>query len=100
VNSSSSGVRPSTSLCGTAIRTRKTMEALARNTQYTGESFALLLYLLILPHSTAMTPDQRQMVIDLRDPPAADDSDWEMMDDILQGREALGSLGDVSAFIF
>lgn len=37
-----------------------------------------------------MTPDERQMIIDLRDPPVADDGDWEMLDDVLQGDEVLG----------
>jgi hypothetical protein len=37
-----------------------------------------------------MTQDQRQSIMDLRDPPTADDSDWEMLDDVLHGDEALG----------
>ena len=36
-----------------------------------------------------MTPEQCQMVVDLRDPPSPHDDDWEMLDDILYGDEAL-----------
>ena len=40
-----------------------------------------------------MTLEERQMVMDLRDPPTAEDSDWEMADDtftnILKGRQPL-----------
>ena len=36
-----------------------------------------------------MTPEQRRMVMDLRDPPSADEGDWEMLDDVLRGDEAL-----------
>jgi len=41
-------------------------------------------------YSIAMTPEQRQMVIDLCDPPTAEDDDWEMLDEVLQGDETLG----------
>ena len=37
-----------------------------------------------------MTLEERQMVMDLRDPPTAEDSDWEMLDEVLHGDEALG----------
>jgi hypothetical protein len=36
-----------------------------------------------------MTPEQRQIVIDLKNPPAAEDNNWEMLDVILQGDKAL-----------
>ena len=37
-----------------------------------------------------MTQEQRQSIIDLRDPPTTDDDDWEMLNDVLHGDEALG----------
>jgi hypothetical protein len=37
-----------------------------------------------------MTPEERQMVMDLRDPPTAEDSDWEMLEDVLHGNKELG----------
>jgi hypothetical protein len=36
-----------------------------------------------------MTPEQRDMIMDLRDPPTAEDNDWEMLDDILAGDATL-----------
>lgn len=39
--------------------------------------------------STAMTLEQREMVMDLRDPPNEDDDDWEMLDDVLRGDSVL-----------
>ena len=37
-----------------------------------------------------MTQEQRQSIMDCRDPPTVDDDDWEMLDDVLHGDEALG----------
>ena len=37
-----------------------------------------------------MTPEEHQTVMDLRDPPMADNNDWEMLDDVLHGDETLG----------
>jgi len=37
-----------------------------------------------------MTQEQRQSIMDLRDPPTADDDDWEMLDGVLDGDKALG----------
>jgi hypothetical protein len=37
-----------------------------------------------------MTPEECQMVMDLRDPPTAEDNNWEMVDDALHRNEALG----------
>lgn len=36
-----------------------------------------------------MTPEQRDMIMDLRDPPTAEDNDWEMLDNILAGDATL-----------
>ena len=36
-----------------------------------------------------MTVEQRRLVIELRDPPAAEDYEWEMLDDVLTGEVAL-----------
>ena len=36
-----------------------------------------------------MTVEQRKLVIELRDPPAAEDYEWEMLDDVLAGEVAL-----------
>jgi len=36
-----------------------------------------------------MTVEQRKAVIELRDPPTAEDYDWEMLDDVLAGEMAL-----------
>jgi hypothetical protein len=32
-----------------------------------------------------MTAEQREMIMDLRDPPTAEDNDWEMVDEIIAG---------------
>ena len=47
------------------------------------------LCMFTLHFSTALTPAQQKLVIDLRDPPTAEDGDWEMLDDILAGDLAL-----------
>jgi hypothetical protein len=36
-----------------------------------------------------MTQEQLQSIIDLREPPTMDDNDWEMLDGVLHGNEAL-----------
>lgn len=36
-----------------------------------------------------MTLEQCQIVNDLKDPPAVEDNNWEMLDDVLQGDKAL-----------
>ena len=51
----------------------------------------LLLHIFLnLTCVTAMTAEQHEAVMDLRDSPGPDDSDWEMLDDILHGDAALG----------
>ena len=39
---------------------------------------------------TAMTAGQCKILMDLRDPPGPDDSNWEMLDDVLHGDVTLG----------
>jgi hypothetical protein len=53
-------------------------------------SFHFQIYPEYLPSSTAMTNEQRAMIMELRDPPDRDDGDWEMLDGILCGDKALG----------
>src|ERR1700683_3546139 len=36
-----------------------------------------------------MSSEQRQMIMDLRDPPTPGDNDWEMLDGVFYGEEAL-----------
>lgn len=36
-----------------------------------------------------MTPEQREMILILQDPPAAGDNDWEMLNNVLAGDIAL-----------
>lgn len=43
-----------------------------------------------LIYATAMTSEQRRMVMELRDPSTPEDNDWEMLDEVLHGDEALG----------
>lgn len=40
-------------------------------------------------YPTAMTAEQREMIMDIRDPPTAEDNDWEMIDDIVAGNATL-----------
>ena len=49
-----------------------------------------IVYTANLHYYTAMTPDQSQLIMNLRDPPSPEDGDWEMLDDILHGDELLG----------
>jgi hypothetical protein len=85
---SSSTFSSSTSLSATGVRIQKTKDASARNTQYAGMLFSILC-VSSPTYSIAMTLEQRQVVMDLREPPSPDDSDWEMLDDVLHGDEAL-----------
>ena len=48
-----------------------------------------ILCVLSPTYSIAMTLEQCQVVMDLREPPSLDNSDWEMLDDMLHGDEAL-----------
>ena len=87
---SSSRTSSSVSLSAAGIHARKTKDAVVRNSEYAGELFSFLINFQILFYiPTAMTPEQRRMVMDLRDPPSADEGDWEMLDDVLRGDEAL-----------
>jgi hypothetical protein len=80
-------LRTSIFLSAAGVRVRKTQDAHARNAQYAGLFCSLNLFIQCILHlrTAAMTPEQQQSVMDLRDPPTADDSDWEMLDDILHG---------------
>ena len=62
------------------------------NSQYAGHISLPAVFPGILQYFTAMTQEQCQTIMDLRDPPTAEDhdNDWEMLDDILHGaNEAL-----------
>jgi len=65
---------------------------LHHNSQYGGHISLPAVFPGILQYFTAMTSEQRQTIMDLRDPPTAEDhdDDWEMLDDILHGDNALG----------
>ena len=73
----------STSLSAAGIHTRKANDALLCNSQYAGHISLPAVFLRILQYFTAMTQEQCQTIMDLRDPPTAEDhdNDWEMLDD-------------------